>query len=90
MSATCIEFGRSLIDQLGDDAPPIGAKNGTFCAIYTLKRSFYQDRLGTNIGKVDKRVAFLLGLIASAVVRQAGRQTQRCFLLHNFLSDRWC
>ena len=34
------------------------AKTATFCAIYTLKRSFYQDRLGTNIGKVDKRVAF--------------------------------
>ena len=24
MSATCIEFGRSLLDQLGEDAPPIG------------------------------------------------------------------
>ena len=24
MSATCLEFGRSLLDQLGDDAPPIG------------------------------------------------------------------
>ena len=38
-----------------------GAKNATFCAIYTLKRSFYHDRLGTNIGKVETRVAFFLG-----------------------------
>ena len=28
-----------------------GAKNATFCAIYILKRSYYQDRLGINIGK---------------------------------------
>jgi hypothetical protein len=36
-----------------------GAKNVTFCAIYTQKRSFYRDRLGTNIGKaLQKRVAF--------------------------------
>jgi hypothetical protein len=32
-----------------------GAKNATFCAIYTLKRSFYHDRLGINIGKVEKK-----------------------------------
>ena len=28
-----------------------GAKNATFCAIFTLKKHFYQDRLRTNIGK---------------------------------------
>jgi hypothetical protein len=38
-----------------------GAKNATFCAIYILKRTFYQDRLGTNIGKPQKRVAFCAG-----------------------------
>jgi hypothetical protein len=38
-----------------------GAENATSCAIYSLKRSFYQDRLGTNIGKVEKRVAFFVG-----------------------------
>ena len=31
-----------------------------FCAIYILKRSFCQDRLGTNIGKTHKREAFVL------------------------------
>ena len=29
-----------------------------FCAIYTLKSSFYQDRLGTNIGKTQKKPVF--------------------------------
>jgi len=38
-----------------------GAKNATFCAIYIQNRTFYQDRLGTNIGKVEKRVAFFAG-----------------------------
>jgi hypothetical protein len=36
-----------------------GEKNVTFCAIYILKRSFYQDRLGTNIGKTPKKDVFL-------------------------------
>jgi hypothetical protein len=31
-----------------------GAKNASSCAIYASKRSFHQDRLGTNIGKVEK------------------------------------
>eukprot|EP01046_Picozoa_sp_COSAG06_P043135 COSAG06_NODE_5606_length_3366_cov_5.365473_5_plen_160_part_00 len=31
-----------------------GAKHATFCAVYILKRSFCQDRLGTNIGKTQK------------------------------------
>jgi glucosylceramidase len=40
---------------------PIGSsdfavqKTHIFCAIYTERRSFYQDRLGTNIGKALKR-----------------------------------
>jgi hypothetical protein len=38
-----------------------GANNATFCAIYTLNASFYQDRLGTNMGKTQNRVAFFLG-----------------------------
>jgi hypothetical protein len=29
------------------------SENGLFTAIYTLQRSFYQDRLGTNIGKTQ-------------------------------------
>jgi hypothetical protein len=33
----------------------MGAKNAAFCAIYTLKRSFYQDSLGTNIGENSKK-----------------------------------
>ena len=36
-----------------------------FCAIYTLKSSFYQDRLGTNIGKTPKKARFLEGPHAS-------------------------
>jgi hypothetical protein len=36
-----------------------GEKNVTFCAIYIYKRSFYQDRLGTNIGKTQKKDVFL-------------------------------
>ena len=38
-----------------------GAKNATFCAIYIYNVSFCQDRLGTNIGKLEKRVAFFAG-----------------------------
>jgi hypothetical protein len=34
-----------------------GAKSATFCAIYTLKRSFYQDRLGTNMAKTQRKSA---------------------------------
>ena len=34
---------------------PDGAKNATFCAIYIQNASFYQDRLGTNIGKTPKK-----------------------------------
>ena len=36
-------------------------KNATFCAMYILNASFYQDRLGTNIGKAEKRVALFAG-----------------------------
>jgi hypothetical protein len=35
-----------------------GAKNAFFCAILYPKRSFYQDRLGTNIGKTPKKMCF--------------------------------
>jgi hypothetical protein len=38
-----------------------GAKTATFCAMLIYNASFYQDRLGTNIGKVEKRVAFFAG-----------------------------
>ena len=33
-------------------------RNATFCAISIYNASFYQDRLGTNTGKTQKRVAF--------------------------------
>jgi hypothetical protein len=42
-----------------------GAKNATFCAIFIQKRSFYQDRLGTNIMEPQKRVVFFLGVFAN-------------------------
>ena len=32
-----------------------GAKHATFCAIYTLNASFYQDRLGTNIRRENSK-----------------------------------
>ena len=32
-----------------------GAENASFEPVLYFKRSFYQDRLGTNIGKVQKR-----------------------------------
>jgi hypothetical protein len=40
-----------------------GAENASFCAILIMKRSFCQDRLGTNIGKEHskQRVAFPAG-----------------------------
>jgi hypothetical protein len=52
-----------------------GTKNATFCAIYTHKRTFYQDRLGTNIGKVEKRVAYyFLGVrVLTALLAEAAR-----------------
>jgi hypothetical protein len=55
------------------ECPP-GAKDATFCASYTFKRSFYQDRLGTNIGKALKtewRFSFLRRAWACSRVRQA-------------------
>jgi hypothetical protein len=39
-----------------------GAKR-KFCTIYTLKRTFYQDRLGTNIGKTQTKMAFRIGWV---------------------------
>jgi hypothetical protein len=39
---------------------PFIYNNVHFCAIYIIyKRSFYQDRLGTNIGKALQKVRFL-------------------------------
>jgi hypothetical protein len=40
-------------------APGDRCEKRTFCAIYIEKRSFYQDRLGTNIGKTPKKDVFL-------------------------------
>jgi hypothetical protein len=34
---------------------PVSSRNVSFSAIHIKKRSFYQDRLRTNIGKVEKR-----------------------------------
>jgi hypothetical protein len=53
-----------------------GAKNATFCAIYIEKRSFCQDRLGTNIGKTQKRVAFFAGgQVVSLPAKVGGART---------------
>ena len=49
-------------------------KTPLFWAIYIYKRSFYQDRLRTNIGKVEKkRDAFFAGRLSST-------QRLRCWL----------
>ena len=48
------------------------AKNATFCAIYILKkRTFCQDRLGTNMGKSTQKrlVAFCAGSVVCAARR---------------------
>eukprot|EP01046_Picozoa_sp_COSAG06_P041875 COSAG06_NODE_5258_length_3604_cov_147.017689_1_plen_99_part_00 len=36
---------------IGTKMAAAGAENASFCPILNTKRSFYQDRLGTNIGK---------------------------------------
>ena len=41
--------------------PATVSKKRSFRAIYISKRSFYQDRLGTNIGKLKKRTVFPQG-----------------------------
>jgi hypothetical protein len=44
-------------------------------AIYTSERLFYQDKLGTNIGKVEKRGGVFAGrylLLTDDPVRQNG------------------
>jgi len=38
-----------------------GAGKSVLYTIYIYKRTFCQDRLGTNIGKVEKREAFFAG-----------------------------
>jgi hypothetical protein len=47
----------------------IQVRNATFCdAIYTYNASFYQDRLGTNIGKaLKKRVPALIQTMTSSL-----------------------
>ena len=67
----------------------LGAKNATFCdAMYIYKRSFYQDRLGTNIGKVEKRVALFAGErlsridIVATVIIVAGIVLSTAFGVH--------
>jgi hypothetical protein len=47
------------------DAEIAGAKRRPFCVIFFIKnRSFCQDRLGTNIGKVMKRGVLYRGAVA--------------------------
>jgi hypothetical protein len=53
----------------GGEQQQDGAKNAFLGSHLYIKRSFYQDRLGTNIGKVEKKVAFFAG---GAAVRNLG------------------
>jgi hypothetical protein len=41
--------------------PVLGCEKRHFLRHLHLKRSFYQDRLGTNIEKIEKRAAFFAG-----------------------------
>ena len=45
-----------------------GRENASFGAFLYYKRSFYQDRLGTNIGKVEKRDTFLQAHVSNVLV----------------------
>jgi len=72
-----------------------GAKNATFCTVYTQNVAFYQDRLGTNIGKALKKrrvAAFFAGrrvlvrggaLVSLSHMDRAGFFTPRCDTKHN-------
>jgi hypothetical protein len=56
-----------------------------------INRTFYQDRLGTNIGKVEKRVAFFLGRLDRhhADCKQSkpiGQLSSFCFLELSFFA----
>jgi hypothetical protein len=42
-------------------------KTRTFCAVLIQERSFYQDRLGTNMGKAQKEMPFFLQLSRSGL-----------------------
>jgi hypothetical protein len=73
------------------ECPP-GAKNATFCASYTFKRSFYQDRLGTNIEKALKTEwrFFILGEPGHApgYVKHHGGKTYTIFSASNYCGYR--
>jgi hypothetical protein len=43
-------------------------KHATFCAIYRYKRTFYQDRLGTNTGKTPKMSGVFLRRLESSLI----------------------
>jgi hypothetical protein len=49
----------------------IGERKRSFLAIYTSNRSFHQDRLGTNIGKVEKRYACFAGGLGSIMASKS-------------------
>jgi hypothetical protein len=63
--ATGSDHGFALFQPVGEEAWVVGpssllkVRNATFCdAIYIQNALFYQDRLGTNIGKLKKRWRF--------------------------------
>ena len=60
-------------------SPDPGEKTRS-CAILTFKRSFYQDRLGTNIGKLKKEYVFSQGEMAVKIVG---------FTWQQYWVDRW-
>jgi hypothetical protein len=61
--AVRLRNGNTLIGT-GNGHRVIEVRKRSFCAIYIQKCCFYQDRLGTNIGKTLKRGRFLLAGVA--------------------------
>jgi hypothetical protein len=58
-----------------DDLEPVTVRKTPLSAPFIYKkRSFYQDRLGTNIGKTQKRVAFSAGCSNQIRMRSQAEQ----------------
>ena len=61
MAETLWAHHERVTSRADDPAAAAVRQNAAFGAIFIVKRSVYQDGLGTDIGKVETRVAFLAG-----------------------------
>jgi hypothetical protein len=75
---TCLGCAATLLP-MSSNRPTARRRSGQkrhCCAIYIYNALFYQDRLGTNIGKTpNKRVAFRIGII---LTERAARTLRSC------------